>query len=317
MSQDKFFNAFCKILNFVNELNNVFGSKYKNIKKYYNLLKKSQTKPFAVDKNASIFESFVVKNKTFIIEKDISKLVSDNITFSENNVFINIRQIINESDDETKDVIFKHLQVISYALLGDEKVKEAILKDNGDNEGKFIDTFMQKVTNAFEKENYSDPLSATLGLLQSGIFNDVVQSLSSKHKSKEISIDKLVNKLQSTMTNMSKDLSDSGVDVGPLNQLSQLSSNIQLPDGLSLNPSATQNNLNSISQNTDDMLGGLMNMANGLLSKTGQSLDMSSIMSSVMMNMDPNMLSGGINNLNIQDVTGDEFDGKKQNDAKK
>jgi hypothetical protein len=39
---------------------------------------------------------------------------------------------------------------------------------------------MQKVTNAFEKENYSDPLSATLGLLQSGIFNDVVQSLSSK-----------------------------------------------------------------------------------------------------------------------------------------
>ena len=303
MSQDKFFNAFCKILNFVNELNNVFGSKYKNIKKYYNLLKKSQTKSFAVSKNASIFESFVTKNKAFIVEKDISKLESDNIVFTENNVFINIRQIMNESDDETKDIIFKHLQVISYSLSGDEKVKEALLKDkDNDNEGKFIDTFMQKVTNVFEKENYSDPLSATFGLLQSGLFNDVVQSLSSKSKSKEISIDKLVNKLQSTMTNMSNELSNSGVDVGPLNQLSQLSSGIQLPGGIS--PATASSDLNSMSKNTDDMLGSLMNMANGLLSKTGQQIDMSSIMSSVMLNIDPNTL-GTSNTLNIQDVTDD------------
>ena len=31
MSQDVQFTAFCKILNFVNELNNVFGSKYFSI----------------------------------------------------------------------------------------------------------------------------------------------------------------------------------------------------------------------------------------------------------------------------------------------
>ena len=135
-------------------------------------------------------------------------------------------------------------------------------------------------------------------------FNDVVQSLSSKHKSKEISIDKLVNKLQSTMTNMSKDLSASGIDVGPLNQLSQLSSNIPLPDGSSITPEATRNNLNSMSQNTDDMIGGLMNMANGLLSKSGQSIDMSSLMSSVMMNIDPNIIS-------MNHLTSDELDNKK------
>lgn len=323
MSQDVQFTAFCKILNFVNELNNVFGSKYKNIKKYYNLLKKSQTKPFAVSKQAVIFEQFINQNKDFIISKDVSKLSTDNITFSENNVFINLRQVMSESDTETKDVIFKHLQVISYAFSKDEQVKQAILKDNKDNEGQFIDTFMQKVTNAFETQNYSDPLSATLGLLQSGIFNDVVQTLSSKHKSKEISIDKLVNKLQSTMSDMTKELGGSGVDVGPLSQLSQLSSLGGSSQGLDNIPINPAEELKNISQNTDNMLGNLMNMASGLLNKTGHQLDMSSLVSSVMMNMDPNILSGSLQGSgsgnqepSIQDIT-DMLDDKKYDSRNK
>ena len=318
MSQDVQFTAFCKILNFVNELNNVFGSKYKNIKKYYNLLKKSQSKPFAVSKQTAIFDQFVNQNKEFVISKDVSKLTMDDIVFSENNVFINLRQVITESDSETKDAIFKHLQVISYAFSNDEQIKQAILKDNKDNEGQFIDTFMQKVTNAFETQNYSDPLSATLGLLQSGIFNDVVQTLSSKHKSKEISIDKLVNKLQSTMSDMSKELGSSGIDVGPLNQLSHLSS----LGGMTNIPSNPTEELKHMGQNTDNMLGNLMNMASGLLNKTGHQLDMSSLVSSVMMNMDPNMLqstSGSrvpASEPSIQDIT-DMLDDKKNNSRNK
>jgi DNA-binding LytR/AlgR family response regulator len=63
--------TFSKIVCFVGELNQSFGSKYDNIKRYYKLLKASMTNPSSVNSHVSIFETFSKQNKESIVSKDI------------------------------------------------------------------------------------------------------------------------------------------------------------------------------------------------------------------------------------------------------
>ena len=190
--------VFSKILAFGKELNDIFGTKHNNIHLYYKLLKKTPIgNKNAISKHINIFEKFYTNNKQFIIEKSIDKLISENISFSEK-VFINIKTILIESDIETCNTIFKHLQLISYIITGEKILKEAItstslvstnkgpsnlnllnnMQDKENNEQQFLNGFMNKIEGAFKDKNYDNPLSATMDLLQSGVFTDVVNSMS-------------------------------------------------------------------------------------------------------------------------------------------
>jgi hypothetical protein len=266
MSEDNIIKSFSKILTFVKELNNAFGNKYKNVNLYYKLLKKTPiSNKVAMEKQNAIFKNFASSNKEFIISKNIKDLKQENIAFSEK-VYINIYDIVCEADPDTSDIIFKHLQLVSYLLCNDDSIKQALIAPSQDNESKFINNFMSKIETTFKEENFTDPLSATMNLLQSGIFTDIVKTMNTDISSGKLNINKLLGSVQGMMTDISKQVGATGMP---------------LPGGtgnLGGNPEMDINNI--------------MNMATNLMSSSGQSMDMSSLLSTAMMNVDPSILLG-------------------------
>ncbi len=265
MSEDKSLKIFSKILAFGKELNDTFGNKYNNVRLYYKLLKKTPVaNKSAISKHNYIFENFYNSNKQFVISKSIKELVFDNITFSDK-VFINIKQLMNETDKETRETIFKHLQLISYMITGDKEIKESLTGtsiaalDDKDNESEFISGFMSKVEGAFRDKNYDNPLTATMDLLQSGIFTDVVNTMSKDLSSGKLNINKLLGNVQGMVKDLSKDISPDVDPTGFIPNILNSTLNASSPEEL-INNTQSQ----GLNNGMPDM-GGIMNMVSGLM----------------------------------------------------
>jgi hypothetical protein len=270
---DENLKIYTKILAFVKELNDNFGSKYNNVHLYYKLLKKTKvSNQNAIIKHNLIFKNFYNENKNFIINKSIKDIVKDNIHFSDK-VYINIKQILLDSDNDSKETMFKHLQLISYLLTKDQDVKKCLIgisNDDGksisgrdpsiiassseDNEKQFINGFVNKIEGAFKDKNYDNPLMATFDLLQSGIFTEVVSSMSKDISSGKLDINKLLGNVQGMVSDLSKDINPSMQNV-----LNNTLENI---------PNMENQFTNSGDNNEFDMKG-IMNMASSMMTKMG------------------------------------------------
>jgi hypothetical protein len=196
------YKPFTKILTFVKELNNSFGNKYQNIQLYYKLLKKTPvSNKGAIKKQNAVFSTFLSNNEEAILKSDFNLFKDSNISFSDR-VFINIRQILSESEDAS--VIFKHLQLISILFKKDDKMIEALKSENDDREGKFLNKFMNKVETVFNTNDTpeTDPMKAAMSLIQSGVLSDMTKEISTG----KLNINKLLGNLQGMMKDVVKDI---------------------------------------------------------------------------------------------------------------
>jgi hypothetical protein len=196
------YKPFTKILTFVKELNNTFGNKYQNIQLYYKLLKKTPvSNKVAIKKQNSVFSTFLSNNEEAVLKSDYSLFKDDKISFSDR-VYINIRQIISESEDAS--VMFKHLQLISILFKKDDKMIEALKSENDDKEGQFLNKFMNKVETVFNTSDTpeTDPMKAAMSLIQSGVLSDMTKEISTG----KLNINKLLGNLQGMMKDVVKDI---------------------------------------------------------------------------------------------------------------
>lgn len=196
------YKPFTKILTFVKELNTSFGNKYQNIQLYYKLLKKTPvSNKSAIKKQNAVFSTFLSNNEEAVLKSDFNLFKDNNISFSDR-VFINIRQILSESEDAS--VIFKHLQLISILFKKDDKMIEALKSENDDREGKFLNKFMNKVETVFNASDTpeTDPMKAAMSLIQSGVLSDMTKEISSG----KLNVNKLLGNLQGMMKDVVKDI---------------------------------------------------------------------------------------------------------------
>ena len=196
------YKPFTKILTFVKELNNTFGNKYQNIQLYYKLLKKTPvSNKSAIKKQNTVFSTFLSNNEEAILKSDYKLLKDSNISFSDR-VFINIQQLLSESEDSS--IIFKHLQLISILFKKDDKMIEALKSENDDREGKFLNKFMNKVETVFNASDTpeTDPMKAAMSLIQSGVLSDMTKEISSG----KLNVNKLLGNLQGMMKDVVKDI---------------------------------------------------------------------------------------------------------------
>jgi len=196
------YKPFTKILTFVKELNNTFGNKYQNIQLYYKLLKKTPvSNKSAIKKQNTVFSTFLSNNEEAILKSDYKLLKDRNISFSDR-VFINIQQLLSESEDSS--IIFKHLQLISILFKKDDKMIEALKSENDDREGKFLNKFMNKVETVFNASDTpeTDPMKAAMSLIQSGVLSDMTKEISSG----KLNVNKLLGNLQGMMKDVVKDI---------------------------------------------------------------------------------------------------------------
>ncbi len=314
------YKPFTKIITFVKELNNLFGTKYTNISLYYKLLKKTPvSNKGAVRKQNAVFKTFLENNKEAIIEKDFSILKDTSISFIDR-VFINIKDVLEEADDNEN--IFKHLQLISALLIRDEKMIEA-LKDTSDNETKFLNKFMGKVESSFKGSEINDPIKAAMSLMGSGILTDMSKEI----QSGKLNIGKLIGNLQGMMTDVVKDIKENNPNSNEeVNKINDTLTN--LPNVIN-NIMSGEGGQGDIMNMVSGLMGGMnpgmgspspdmMNMMNGMLG--GSSSDMMSMMNSMLGGSSPDMMSmmnSMMNNLQVNDnviieETNQEKDGKDQ-----
>jgi hypothetical protein len=277
--------TFSKIVCFVGELNQTFGSKYDNIKRYYKLLKASMTNPSSVSSHVLIFETFSKQNKESVISKDLS--FCENIKFSDR-VFINLQTIYSESDKETKENMSKHLQLIGYLSTGDEDFKDSLvnnknvsqkliksvnepvkpLVDESSNEYKYINKFAETIKDSLTDEDFEEnPIKAALNLVKSGKLNDIFSTMKKEKEEGRLDLGKLLMNVQA----MTSDIK-SGMDLGDskANDTMSLLSNTltSLEQGKEVDPTSLLTNVKGMMSdlNIDESsLGGVGGMISNML----------------------------------------------------
>jgi len=210
--QEKIFSS---ISNFVKELNNTFGKKYKPVALYCRLIEKADLNDKKVlDRHINAFKNFFKQNVDYIKTKQ----VDDNfkrITYSQN-VYLDIKVILNKTDDSSHKIIHQHLAVI-YTLLnlgtkqGLEALEQLKAEQQQDEDerlelnlpdtaaGNFIKESLAEMTEQFKDLDTSNPnpMAAVMGMVQNGFFGNFMNKLQTKFSSGELDIKSLLSTVMS------------------------------------------------------------------------------------------------------------------------
>lgn len=236
MNNEVIFMSFKIICNFVNDLESVYGSKYKPLKLYHRLI--NQTKighDKAIEKHVSIFRDFCVKNRDAIYENDASKIKENSVSYS-NKVYINFVHIFSIADSDTKPIIWKHLLTISAVLDPTGNAKNILKKNAEENkddkkETDFLTDIISKVENTIDPNQ--SPAEAMSSILKSGIVTDLLGSMEGNLKDGNLDMSKLlgsVQKMISTLAVQTGDDPESKKAVNMVNSLVNTMGSGQQPD---------------------------------------------------------------------------------------
>ena len=194
------FNAISK---FVAELSDLYGKKQRSLNLYNRLIKKTTIcNEGPIQKHIKAFKKFCVDNREALRTKDVSKLTTDVIKYSETacidmtGIFTLVSKEENKDDvKEIREAIWKHLLTISALVDPAGKAKE-ILKEsagssqNSSQEVDFIAGIIDKVENTVDPN--ANPMEAVSSIMQSGIFNDLISDMNSGLQSGNLDISKLM-----------------------------------------------------------------------------------------------------------------------------
>jgi hypothetical protein len=199
--------AFTKILCFVKDLNELVGSKFKNVALYYHLLKKSMTSEQAIEKHVTIFKSWLSENKESVLAGKHKLLNDTDIVYTKDKVFINLKEICLGESKDNVSAIYDHLKIIFYLVDPDHasEIKQAIETKSETKEEEFIDNIKNKIEQNFNDNQYDNPLAATMSMLQSGIFTDIIQGMTQGVDNGEMNIDKLLGSVKGLMGGLGDD----------------------------------------------------------------------------------------------------------------
>jgi hypothetical protein len=207
MSEESQLKVFTKILSFVNEYKTAFPNE--SIALYYKLLKKTEvSNTNAINKHIEVFSTWLNKNREAVLKKKVED-IKEPLAFSAK-VFLPLHESLQKADNETRNSIFKHLQVIYYRISPDDELRSVLelsIKE-GENigisgkEGDFLNKFMNKIENSFGSEEFKDPMQATSAMISSGLFTELYQDLNSGLNSGQLDVQQLLNSVQGMMGNL-------------------------------------------------------------------------------------------------------------------
>jgi len=208
--------AFHAISLFVNELWNVYGTRKAPtpLALYHRLLEHvSSTDVEGMIAFVKGFSDFVTKYETALINNDLTSIPrGERVTYGvSNTVYLEIQKYIHQADEDTREVIRQHLLTISTILApNDRKVAElesrlAAANIKGLNfgedspESEFLTGIMSKAKNTMETVDTSNPMAAIMGMVQSGILQDMFTGLQTGVESGKMDMQKLLGTMQTAI----------------------------------------------------------------------------------------------------------------------
>ena len=206
MTTDNSLITFKAISNFTSCLNEVFGSNNRALKLYAHLISKTTlAHDVPIQKHVNVVREFCVNNREAILSKDNNK-INGEITYSQR-VYIDIKNIIKESDSDTEEIIWKHLLTLSALADPAAKAKELLKetsKTSSVNEADFLTDIIGKVEQHVDPN--ANPMEAVSSIMKSGIFTDLVGGMGNGLQDGSLDL----NKLMGTVQKMVGTLNDCG-----------------------------------------------------------------------------------------------------------
>jgi len=215
---DRNYKIFSHICDFVFDLSELYGKNQHSLMLYKHLLDKTKiTHKDAIRKHIKIFHDFLKKNKEAITEKNVELLKEKDIIYSQK-VKIQMDEIFKISDNESKTAIWNHLLVL-YNDYDPNNETISLLKKTlkpTQKEENFFSSIVEKIEKNIDP-NANDPMTAIMGLMNSGVINDVVSTISTGFQDGTIDVNRIMGNVKETMNN-------SGIDIN--NIASNLSSTL-------------------------------------------------------------------------------------------
>jgi hypothetical protein len=210
--------AFKAISNFVSDLAQEFSNVYHPVALYNRLLERTKiSNDTIIHKHVELFRSFVVANRDGILEGNFDRFTQSSVSYSDR-VFINIIELYRKANKENKEAIHQHLLAISALLDPTSNAKQVLANSmkalapvsatplpspsGGDNESKFITDLISKVETSINPDEMANPMQAVSSIMSSGIFNDLVTSMSDGINSGTLDIGKLMTSMTSVVSSI-------------------------------------------------------------------------------------------------------------------
>jgi hypothetical protein len=218
------YKVFSHICEFVCDLAELYGNQQHSLMLYKHLLDKTKiTHKDAIRKHIGSFRDFLKKNKDAIMEKKPELLKLNDIVYSQK-VKIQMDEIFKIADDDSKKAIWSHLLVL-YNDYDPNNETVSLLKKTlkpTQKEENFISDIFSKIEKNVDPN--ADPLTSIMTLMNSGVINEVVNTISTGFQDGTIDINRLMNNVKDTMSssgidinnvaaNLNSTLSNSGIDL--------------------------------------------------------------------------------------------------------
>lgn len=205
------FTIFKAIVDFINDLDIVFGKQYKTVALYKRLVVKTTIiHEIPVNKHINTFKEFLENNIEALETKNNSKILSPIIKYSDR-VFINIQTLLSKSDNETASAIWNHLLNINTLINPSEKslvlFKESI-NSQSENDEDFIQDIINTVTDSIDPNSVSDPMSAAMSLINSGKLTNIMSSMTEKFTNGTLNPEQMLKKVTQMYTNVTQGHTD-------------------------------------------------------------------------------------------------------------
>ena len=193
------------IKTYVNNLDECYGEDLVNIRLYNNLLKKTTSSHTeAIAKHIKLFSDFCDVNEKHILGNEYNNLVNSKIKFTEN-VYLDVNEILEMCDDNSeKKNMWKHLQLICSINNPSINAKEVLFQKET-SETNFLKNMMDKVESSVENMDSSNPMEAITGMMSSGVFSELVGSMTSGLQSGDLNIGNLLGTVNEMVGSMNID----------------------------------------------------------------------------------------------------------------
>lgn len=200
------------IVDFVHSLREAYGKTHHCIELYALLLEKTgilHQEPLR--KHIQLFYEFVSVNQTAILQKNMQLMEKWDIVYSDK-VYIQLKEIFMNSDDDDKAVLWDHLLTLLAVLVPTSQAKNLLISkqkkkvDSNMTEDTFLTGLMEKVGSHIDPSKSSDPAEMMSGLMNSGLFNELVHDMNENVQNGNLDIGKMMGSLQGMLTNISNQI---------------------------------------------------------------------------------------------------------------
>ena len=193
--------TFKAISNFTTCLSEVFGNSNRALKLYAHLISKTTlSHDIPIQKHITAVKEFCIANRSAILTKN-RKQIQGEIKYSQR-VYIDIKTIFSQSDNDTVQIIWKHLLTLSALTDPTAKAKEILQETSktSANEADFLTNIIGKVEEHVDPN--ANPMDAVSSIMKSGIFTELVGGMGNGLQDGTLDLSKLMGTVQKMVTSL-------------------------------------------------------------------------------------------------------------------